>query len=116
MHYLKWLLSNGIFAICIFLGFVNEIEGFKNIALFMGWSTAITAWAFSIDKVLIEHFKRGAKLVPQLLDQSFDFVVLCAFTYYGHFVLSIFYLLHIALLMRLRDKELIARLLGQNNE
>lgn len=116
MHYLKWLLANGIFAGCIFLGFVNEIEGFKNIALVMGWVTSISAWAFSIDKVLIEHFKKNDKMVPQILDQSFDFLVFGTFAYYGYITLSVFYLLHIGLLMRLRDKELKDKLLGENNE
>lgn len=116
MHYSRWLLMNGLFLMSIYFGFVEEVEGAKNIALFIAWATSIIGLSSYSDIVIKEIFKKQSRLVNRTLYVSFCSCVLFVFLWYGHIVLSIFYLLHIIALGRLHDENLKIKLMSEANE
>lgn len=116
MHYLRWLLANGVFSACIYFGFIEGVDGAKNIALFLAWMTSIVSLFFYSDAVMKEIFKKQGALVNRTLDVIFDCCVLSVFLWYGYIVLSIFYFIQIISCGRMHDEKLKIKLMSETDE
>jgi hypothetical protein len=104
-----WLLFNGAFAACIYLGYWREINGAQNIAMFMAWVAIVTGWFLLSDKVLRELLAKRGPSVPRWLSHSFDVAVCGAFVWLGFWVTAAFYLFHISCMERYYQKADEAR-------
>jgi len=91
MRLFGYLLLNGIFITALYFGFIVGVTGALNIAVFMGWFVAILSWAYLSDEVINTLAEKGV-LVPKELDFLLDLGITLTFVYFGHFVLSFFYL------------------------
>jgi len=104
----KWsyFLFNGLFIACLYLGFVNHIEGAKDVALFMAWVIAgigMIGW-FVLDTAPAEFVSEGKSFsVPHALDVMLDMIALIFIVWFGHYVLGIFYLISIIFRMTFRE-------------
>lgn len=92
MRLFGYLLLNGIFITALYYGFIVGVAGALNIAVFMGWFVAILSWFYASDEVIDTLAKKGL-VVSKELDFLFDLGITLTFVYFGHFVLSFFYLL-----------------------
>lgn len=97
----SYFLLNGIFAYSIYAGFFRTemINGFANIALFIGWVTAVSSFLFLSDEII-----KSSKDLAEILTTSpilnwfniaFDISVVAAFVWVDHPFLAKFYFLHI---------------------
>jgi len=103
---LRYLVINGIFGVCIFLGFYGELagvtvetsEGAKNIGLFIAWATGILSLIIVLallgarDKMVDEIGKEYEPSVPYIIDLVFDLFIISTIIWFGHFVLAVLYL------------------------
>ncbi len=94
---LKYTIFKAIFAASLFYGFVCDIEGAKNLAIFIAWLFFVASLSYYSKDLRIESFKRG-RTVPVWFDISFD-VLVCGFlVWHGHVVTGIFYILGTAII------------------
>jgi hypothetical protein len=89
MKLLRYFLFNGIFVACLWLGMVEHIDGFKNVALAIAWFT----FAMSICASLVvgNTTTEGLSEMPSMsappwIDRSFDFSVILFLMFHGYFV------------------------------
>jgi hypothetical protein len=112
----RYIIINGIFAAAIYFGFFEAVEGAKNLALFIAWLTGLfgvlvlfALWIDSLEDYshhgeLREQFSRHEQsVIPWPVDLLFDVCVTLVFIWFGHYVLSIFYILSIAAGKQLRN-------------
>jgi len=112
MKTLRYFLLNGIFAVSIYYGLWEKIDGYLNVALFIGWFTAATS-IFFLRKSFIESIadKLINPTVPNWFDISFDIGVVFSFIYNSYFWLGGAYLFHIIVLSGARQmaKEIVGK-------
>ena len=92
----RYVFINSIFAVCIYYGFFEGVDGARNVAVFMGWITATLAvlilLATAVDEnKMLEAMARHDTPIPWLVDLAFDLCVLTTFVWYGHYMLALFY-------------------------
>ena len=103
---LRYIVINGIFVACLYYGFAEGMDGPLNVALAIGWITAVLGiiilLAFVADeekmtaKIAEELEKKDAKFgMPKWFDVIFDIAVTITFLWFGHIFLSVLYGLHI---------------------
>jgi len=130
---LRYIVINSIFAAALYYGFIVEepIEGAKNIALFMGWVTAVISLLFMValmvdgaeaneDKGKIKEKlarEMPKSVIPFPIDLMYDLCVTCVFIWFGHYVLAFFYIISIFVGKELRDipKNLVLKNLKQGS-
>jgi hypothetical protein len=102
----KVLLFDIIILIALTLGFFFDVQGAKNITLFVLWALSITGAIGALilmvlgigDTELQEAVKKQATkevpyTLPQWLDVTMDIFILSVIVWFGHWVLGIFFLI-----------------------
>lgn len=105
MRLIKYLSVNAVFAVLIYLGLVNEINGALNVALFMAWFTVFCGF-MSLTDVMTEELQKKGRVVPFQLDITFDVIVAAAFSWHGYWVIAALYLLSSFLMEGARNRKL----------
>ena len=107
---LRYFTINVIFVASIYFGLILGLNGPANIALFLGWLTAIlgtiTFIALSLDKdnKLTEYYARQEpSVIYYWIDVVIDLVVLAAFIWTGHYVLAVFFGIQMMVVKAVRD-------------
>jgi len=129
---LRYIVINSIFAAALYYGFMvaEPIEGAKNIAVFMGWITAVIALVYLLALVVDDietNPKKGEmreklarempeSVIPFPIDLVYDIGVTCVFVWFGHYVLAFFYIISIFVGKSIRDlpKNLVLKNLQKN--
>ncbi len=108
----RYIIINIVFAISIYYGFFENIEGALNVALFMAWGMGILGTIILLG--FWSDYNRTAKILytdgytpsaPFWFDCLFDLCVLVVFVYFGYIWLSIFYTLGIVAGGVVRDSQ-----------
>lgn len=111
---MRYFVLNGIFAACIYYGFFENVKGAENVALTMGWITAVLGTISALGFIVNDE-KMNADLAeklherdyhfatPRWFDMTFDFIVAGLFVWFGHEMLGIFYAIHIYGGYKIRD-------------
>lgn len=101
---------HGLFALAVYLGFFENIEGAKNIAVGVGWLLGVVGVmalvAISINREIMarEMYKNNyMPSVPFVIDAAFDLVIVSVFLWFGHQWLSAFYIIQIIAGKAIRD-------------
>lgn len=89
--YVRWTIGNSIFMICIVLGLIKDVSGAKNVAFLMAWITIVCSFMV-LHKDILKAMQKKEKIAKEL-DQTFDWVVIAFFAWYGHIVTAIFYVI-----------------------
>lgn len=103
---LRYVVINGLFAACAYYGFFENVSGAENVALTMGWITAILGSISAVGFLVNEdkmnedianklHERDYHFATPMSFDIMFDLVVTFVFIWAGHEVLGVFYAIHI---------------------
>ena len=87
---LLWIVCNGLFVTALIYGYVYEIHGAKNIALFMAWFTIVLSPFVLIEDV----YKTLPNIVPRWLNISYDVCVIAFMIWHGAIATAIFYIVH----------------------
>jgi len=114
--YARYIVVNTIFAACLYYGFFEQVEGAKNVALFMAWITGLLGvlimFGLFIDDLdnndnkgdLRETFARMPQsVIPFPIDLAFDLALTCTFIWFGHYILALFYIVSIYAGKAVRD-------------
>ncbi len=124
----QYIIFNVIFLVSIYFGFFENVEGAKNLALFIAWVTSLMGTlillAFLIEssdktsnfsKSLCRHPEH---VVPYPIDLILDLIAVGVFIWFNHFILGIFYFLHMIAVKQVRDTPkniMLKKLKGTNN-
>ncbi|ARU30891.1 hypothetical protein CAP31_03825 [Sulfuriferula sp. AH1] len=54
-----WLAINGAFAAMLWFGFVEGVEGARNLSLFLVWASFIISWGMLVPDIQKELAKKG---------------------------------------------------------
>jgi len=101
----KWLAFNGVFAGSLYFGYVEGIDGFVNVALFIAWLAVIVS-PFTLAKpVLKEILNQGGPAMSDHVEGVFDIAVIVVFVYFGAWVTGAFYAVH-AIIIQTGRKEM----------
>ena len=109
MHYIKWFFWNGLFALAMYLGFYENIEGAKNVTVFWAWLISICSlvlFSNKVAKITIENNeKKGKKFISRPLSISFSLIIISVFVWFNYIVLPIFLFLQIVAMSRIKDSD-----------
>jgi len=93
MKLLRYFLFNGIFVACLWLGMVEHIDDFKNVALAIAWFTfamsicsSLVVWNTTTEELSEMPSMSASMSVPPWIDGSFDFAVVLFLMFHGYFV------------------------------
>jgi len=102
---LRWFIGNGAFATCIYLGFVKEIKGAEDVAIFWAWALAVIS-IFLMSDLVINELKKKKPPVPLWLDGIFDIIIVSVFVWFGAIATAIAYLIYFIFLQAAWEKAL----------
>lgn len=93
---IRWVLSNFLFAFCLGLATLHEVEGAMNLVTFIVWFMFVIACLLMVPAVreaIVTNTKPDWKRsVPAGLDVTFDVAVVGFLVWHGMFVLGSLYL------------------------
>ena len=118
MRAMKWILVNGIFAVCLYHGLINEIDGALNVALVLAWVSIVFSLFLFIDsiadKVKAEMKEKGrySLPVPYWAMFLFDISIVGAFAWFGYFVVASLYLVQLIAVLGFYNENQPVRLAG----
>jgi hypothetical protein len=107
-----YIIINGIFAVCLYYGFFEGVGGAKNVALAIGWFMGILSLLVLLALNIPRTRKAYARAlyeqewqpsVPYAVDVVYDLCVLFIFVWFGHYFLSVFYLLSMVATKGIRE-------------
>ncbi len=98
MKLFRYLGFNIGFAVCIYYGLYEGVEGAKNIAIFYAWFVFILS-LFMFSDTVVEKIKetRPNPTVPRWFDVTIDIFLLFSIIYAGWVITSIAYVIHMLL-------------------
>jgi hypothetical protein len=96
MQFIKSTLINGLFLVCLIYGFVDGLEGARNVALFWGWfsGTILTLVIFREETQEALIARKYIFGWPAWLNLAFDLFCGLFFAWFGYFFLAFFIVLH----------------------
>jgi len=97
MRLFKYLTINCVFSALLYFGYIEEIEGAENVALFIAWVASI-ATLFSGDSTAADIKSGKLPLVPRQVAVLFDFGVVCVFVWFEAWWTGAMWLMHIVVL------------------
>jgi hypothetical protein len=92
-RHLKWFLINGLFAVLLYFGFIENIDGAKRLAIFMVWLLLVFTFFIFKDEIQKKLQTRG-RPVPAWMDVTYDIGVICFLIWFGAWWTGIAYTLH----------------------
>jgi len=97
MKILKWSVFNSIFAVFIYFGFVQNVEGMKNIAYFIAWlditSSMILLSKEGMSAVRKIIYKQKHRAIPTQLRLFVSFLFIFTFVWFGAWITGFFLIL-----------------------
>lgn len=106
----RYFIINAVFVAALYYGYVEGVDGAENLALFMGWITAILGIfvllsAAADRKKFAEIVYKNNYLppVPLWFDVIFDLGVAAVFAWNAHYVLAVLYMFSIVAGKEMRD-------------
>ena len=93
MRELKWFAVNGLFAVGIYYGFQEEIQGAKNIVLFYAWLNIVLTM-FILHEDIIKQIAKKGRSVPKEFNALYDIAITSVFAWYGSWILATFWFIH----------------------
>ncbi len=103
MKQIKYFLTNGAFIALLYFGFIEEIDGAYNVAMFFAWVTIAVSVISISDSIIKEKAKEGF-LVPAWVDVSLDIGVVIFLAWFGAWFTCIFWVMHIACMLHIREE------------
>jgi hypothetical protein len=101
MKKIRWALFNGIFAVCVYFGVIEQKENVLNVALFFAWAISFLSLFTISDTFKNEMMKKVEKegySVPEYVDIVFDLIITATFAWGGYFWTAAVYFLHLFLI------------------
>jgi len=99
MKLAKWTLINGLFVICLYFGYVEGVEGARNVALFYAWFVILT-WFFvalvNADEMVL-RLKEDGRSAPRFIFIALHLLITACFAWFGAWITAIFYILHVVI-------------------
>ena len=99
MKQFKYFIINGIFAACIYFGLFENIEGAKNLTLFIAWLSIIMSMFMLTDAAQEALVKQGGPSVPRWFDITLDIAVIGIFVWLNWTWTAAGYTLHMFMLI-----------------
>jgi hypothetical protein len=96
MKTLIWLVVNSVFAVCVYMGFIQRHEGAYNVAMFMAWFTIVFSVPMLFESTLKAMQAQG-RSIPVALNSVFDLSITFVMVWSGAWVTGFFYLIHSAI-------------------
>jgi hypothetical protein len=93
MKSLRWALWNALFAVLVWLGLVEGVEGARNLTIFLVWVLFVLS-LFALQKDVIKEMADKPPSVPRWIDFTYDAAVLALIVWQGSWVLGIAYAIH----------------------
>jgi len=94
MSLLKWLILRFTFAIMLFLGFIENVEGMKNLTYFIAWLDIISSTIyFSEDGMSALRkfiYKQKGYIAPKQLNSFVSYLFIFTFVWFGSWVTGLF--------------------------
>lgn len=102
-------IINALFVICFYFGFVENVEGARNLALFYIWTTIavvlVTAAYPDEEAKRIEKAKQP-NVMPRSIHITIHFAVLIGLLWYGWWITAVFYVIAVAMIHKMwEDKD-----------
>jgi len=91
-----WLAINGAFAAMLWFGFVEGVEGARNLSLFLVWASFIISWGMLVPDIQKELAKKG-RSAPKAMNVLYDLSVTFFLVWFGAWVSAVAYAMHIVL-------------------
>lgn len=88
-----WVLSNGLLAVALYLGFIKHAIEAERIAYFAAW-IAIVCCLLQIPETSQALMKKAGRSVPVWIDIPFDILVALVFIWHAAWITGAFYFLH----------------------
>lgn len=85
---IRWILTNTMLLCCLLAGFVFNINGLQNIALFVIWTIIIIT---PFNYKALEKFSKKTKPIDDKIYVGFKFIVTGVLLYNGMWITSVFY-------------------------
>jgi amino acid transporter len=94
MNILKFIIINVIFFYLLYLGYVQEIGGVRNVCLFIVWIVIVCGLlGFFYTEELKRELKNKKRKVPSGISQILDFVISLIFVWHGDIATGVLYFL-----------------------
>ena len=103
MRLIKYIAFNTGFALFVYYGLFEGVEGAGNAAIFFAWTLGILSLFVMNDDVIKKHKEKGFS-VPYWVDASFDLGITVAFVWCGYFWTAGIYFFHLLMIAGLRAK------------
>ena len=95
---IRWFLFNSMIAGTVYMGLIKDIEGLKNIAIFLCWAIIIISFflVFSDEarERLQEKFKDKKAPVPKWFNALWDIVISLFLVWFGYWFTAIVDFIH----------------------
>ena len=105
MRLIRFILINTGFAVCLYFGLVEDVNGAINVALFIAWFHVFVGIMCVSETVAVE-IRKNKRTVPFEFDITYDLLVTLAFLWHGYWVVGVLYLLASLLVEGARTREL----------
>lgn len=101
---IKWFALNTIFALCLYFGLYENIDGARNVAIFIAWF-CFSVSLFALHEDVINSIKSKGRSVPVFVDVTFDLSVIFALVWSGWIITAIAYVIHAMIIFSAHEKE-----------
>lgn len=88
-----WIGINGVFSYCLYQGYVESVEGARNVANVFAWVHSIIGliFLFNTEKIAAEMRKKPRPKWLIALDSPFDLAVSVFLVWHGAILLGVLY-------------------------
>lgn len=102
-------IINALFVICFYFGFVENVEGARNVALFYIWTiiaVVLTMAAYPDDEAKRIKKAKEPNVMPRSIHITIQFAVLIGLLWYGWWITAVFYVIAVAMIHKMwEDKD-----------
>lgn len=105
MQQIKWIVINGLFAVAIYFGFQEKIDGVYRLVMFWAWVNIVFSF-FLLAEPVMEKMRETGRSTPRWASVVYDLCVTSAFVWFGAWVTGAFWLLHMFIQEAAWDKAL----------
>lgn len=81
-RFLVWACINSVFIAAFYAGFILDIGGAKNIAIFYAWFVVVCSLVFNTAQI-IEHLRMKGRPFYDMADNILDLLVVAVFAWFG---------------------------------
>lgn len=96
MQKVNWVAINGGFAVSVYYGFFENVEGARNIAMLLAWAMIAMSF-FLLSDTVINELKKKGRAMPASVNVAFDVTIALVFAWFGAWVTAVFWLVHLVI-------------------